>query len=241
MLEEQIDRTKNNKSQTTGWEEKFHRNVLQELWEMVKIIKQEDKAEHRSQLQSYCQKLLKMGQDRPFSPAWNQLLEISERVLSDPKNVYRNSGKLIVKEIKQAADLVLVGNSDLIKISDKLKNIASEPLNIALTDAVESNSLQEINKDEYDRIDIEQDLWSDSEARKESVNPAEEEIAEKMSDRNKDEIEGLEDLLEADDRPVNYRPCHFPRYENRISSSPRYSMAGNPADWQIHSWFCSVY
>ncbi len=201
MLEERLDRDRENKSQTREWEEQFHRDVLQELWEMVKIIKQEDKAEHRSELQSYCQKLLKMGQGRPFSPAWNQLLEISNSVLANPENVYRNSGKLIVKEIKQAADLVLAGQGKLIKVSESLKSIALiNPANGNGADPIESNSLPEIKDEDYNRIDIEEDLWSDSENGKQAAELAqEEETQAQLLDGDGDAIDELEGLLEEDE------------------------------------------
>nr|MDJ0724454.1 hypothetical protein [Prochloraceae cyanobacterium] len=199
MLEEQIEKKQEDNPDTTGWEETFHKNVLQELWEMVKIIKQEDKEEHRSELQSYCQKLLKMGQDRPFSPAWNQLLEISSLILANPKNVYRSSGKLVVKEIKQAADLVLAGQSNLIEVSDKLKKIAPESSHKIEAEELKSNSLEKNTEESDDRIDIEADLWSEAKEQEAFSNSTEEARSEQVIDNNKDAIEELNGLLDKEE------------------------------------------
>ncbi|MDJ0713128.1 MAG: response regulator [Prochloraceae cyanobacterium] len=164
MSEEKLHQTNNSNRENQGIEQSFHREVLQKLWEMVKVLKQEDRPEYRSQLQEYCQDLAKMGKEANLSLSWLELLETAEQALVDENNTYRTSGKQIIKEIKQAADLVLAGRSEEITVSDKLKELAHIESNAIATDLPEIENSDPAKGDDEAILDLGGEDWQQLES-----------------------------------------------------------------------------
>ena len=98
----------------------FKRDVLVGLREMLQLFKQEDSPENRQALQEHCQSLALLGEQLDL-PGWAELLETSRAAIAFPQNSYRLLASLIIKEIKQAQELVLVNRSVEIVPSEQLK------------------------------------------------------------------------------------------------------------------------
>ncbi|HEY9794807.1 MAG TPA: Hpt domain-containing protein, partial [Leptolyngbyaceae cyanobacterium] len=98
----------------------FKRDVLVGLREMLQLFKQEDSPENREALQEHCQSLALLGEQLDL-PGWGELLETSRAAIAFPQNSYRLLASLIIKEIKQAQELVLVNRSVEIVPSEQLK------------------------------------------------------------------------------------------------------------------------
>jgi chemotaxis protein histidine kinase CheA/CheY-like chemotaxis protein len=158
-MPEKIHSIEDNAQDPKKFEENFHRDVLHQLWEMVKILKQEDRQEHRKELQSHCQYLLDLGKGGNLPKIWSELLETAYRAIANPENSYRTSGKLIVKEIKQAADLVLAGRVEEIEIGEKLQNLAPSFSSIQINSELDWEESPEI----YDQkpINLSNDFWGE--------------------------------------------------------------------------------
>ncbi len=154
-------RTANSKSASQdnqAFREDFHRKVLLQLREMLKILKQGEQPEHRKQLQSYCQHLSNLGKQAKL-PEWVALLETAKAAIANPDNPYQASARLIIKEIKQAGKLILEDRTDKIQPSEKLQALAPRHFS-ALVD-IETNWL-EANWQEEEEV-LSHDLWQEEE------------------------------------------------------------------------------
>lgn len=83
----------------------FQNKVPQQLRQMLELFKQPPTSASRQQLQDYCQELVGLG--REFDLAnWCQLCESAQAAIAKPKNSYRTLAPIIIKELKQAQELV---------------------------------------------------------------------------------------------------------------------------------------
>ncbi|HEY9632359.1 MAG TPA: response regulator [Coleofasciculaceae cyanobacterium] len=104
----------------------FKRDVLIELREMLQLFKQQDSPEHRQTLQTHCDRLAKLGEQLDL-PGWGELLETSKAVIAYSQNSYRQLASLVIKEIKQAQELVLANRSVEITPSEQLQALVPAP------------------------------------------------------------------------------------------------------------------
>ena len=103
----------------------FKRDVLVELREMLELFKQPDLPEHREALQEHCDRLMSLGEQADL-PGWGELLETSKSAIAHSPNSYRLLASLVIKEIKQAQELVLANRSVEIAPSEQLKALVPE-------------------------------------------------------------------------------------------------------------------
>ena len=103
----------------------FKRDVLIELREMLELFKQQDQPEHREALQVHCLNLVRLGEHQDL-PGWDELLETARVAIACSSNSYRLLANIVIKEIKQAQELVLAGRSVEICASEQLKALAPE-------------------------------------------------------------------------------------------------------------------
>ena len=98
----------------------FERELLLELGEMLKILKQGDQPENRRQLQVSCQSLVNLDE----SSAWRTLLQTAQSAIADPHNSFQETARRIIKELKKGGELVMAGRSDEIETSKELSALA---------------------------------------------------------------------------------------------------------------------
>ena len=103
----------------------FKRDVLVELREMLQLFKQHDLPDHREALQEHCDRLMRLGEQADL-PGWGELLETSRAAIAHSPNSYRLLASLVIKEIKQAQELVLANRSVEIAPSEQLKALVPE-------------------------------------------------------------------------------------------------------------------
>ena len=103
----------------------FQSDVPVQLREMLQLFKQKETADSRQKLQSLCSVLGQYGDPLDLSE-WCRLLEDVRSVIVNPENSYRVLAPIIIKEVKQAQELVLSGRSNEILASNQL--IALLPL-----------------------------------------------------------------------------------------------------------------
>ena len=103
----------------------FKRDVLVELREMLQLFKQQDLPEHREALQENCRHLVRLGEQLDL-PGWSELLETSRAAIACPSNSYRLLANLVIKEIKQAQELVVTGRSVEISPSEQLQALVPD-------------------------------------------------------------------------------------------------------------------
>jgi len=103
----------------------FQTNVPQILRQMLELFKQPSTLDSRQQMQDYCQELVVLG--REFDLAnWCQLCESAHAAIAQPKNTYRTLAPIIIKELKQAQELVVQDSAADIIPSRQLQTLAQE-------------------------------------------------------------------------------------------------------------------
>ncbi|AFZ12094.1 CheA signal transduction histidine kinase [Crinalium epipsammum PCC 9333] len=101
-------------------QETFQTEVLVHLRSMLQLFKQPDSSVYRSQLQALCRQLGSLG-ERFGLPKWSELLETSRNAIANQENSTSTLARVIIKEIKQAQDLVLATREVEILPSQDLK------------------------------------------------------------------------------------------------------------------------
>lgn len=123
---------------STGWDEDedssalqliFQSDAIARLREMLKLFKQPDTLAIREQLREICRLLAAAGEQFDLHQ-WTQLLQAAEQAIANPNNTFSTLASILIKEIKQAQELVLANCADQIAIDVKLQAllpVESEP------------------------------------------------------------------------------------------------------------------
>ncbi|MBD1937485.1 response regulator [Microcoleus sp. FACHB-68] len=98
----------------------FQSDVPAYLREMLQLFKQPDGQQSRQKLQDICRSLVRAGEQFDLRN-WSELLECASKAISNPNITYSTLAPLVIKEIKQAQELVLAGLGAEIAVSSKLK------------------------------------------------------------------------------------------------------------------------
>lgn len=102
----------------------FGTEVPVRLREMLQLFKQPDAdVSGRYQLEAICRELVSMGELFDLS-AWCGLVETARRAIAESNNSYRTLAPVVIRDIKQAQDLVLAGRADEITPCAQLLEMA---------------------------------------------------------------------------------------------------------------------
>ncbi|NET89907.1 MAG: hypothetical protein F6K45_17735, partial [Kamptonema sp. SIO1D9] len=113
------------KKKASNQQQNFHKQVLLQLRAMLELFKQPDLPKNRVKLQNSCQKLVHLRANQG-QKNWVKLLQTASRAIANPQNSTAKLASIVVKEIKQAAELVMANRGDEIKASQQLQAIASK-------------------------------------------------------------------------------------------------------------------
>ncbi|MEG4987506.1 Hpt domain-containing protein [Microcoleus sp. BR0-C5] len=102
----------------------FAVEVMTLLKEMLQVFKQKESAASRSELTAVCVRLYKLGGK---IETWQNLVKTARAAIINPKNSYKVLAPLIIKELKEAGDLVQVGKVKAIVPSKNLLLLAASP------------------------------------------------------------------------------------------------------------------
>ncbi|WP_442922418.1 response regulator [Microcoleus sp. Aus8_D4] len=97
----------------------FDSDVPARMRELLQEFKQPEGPESRRQLKSICRNLKMAGEEFEL-PDWIELIETVEKAIANPENTYRALAPTVIKDIKQAQEQVLSGESESIAPSAKL-------------------------------------------------------------------------------------------------------------------------
>ena len=100
----------------------FALRVMVLLKEMLQVFKQKDSPASRQQLGLVCDKLGKLGTG---IGTWQNLVKTAAFAAQDPKNSYKVLAPVIIKEVKEAGDLVQGGKLKAIAPSKNLQLLAA--------------------------------------------------------------------------------------------------------------------
>ncbi|MFM9267010.1 Hpt domain-containing protein [Tychonema sp. BBK16] len=109
-------------AQTVGTTTNFAASVMVLLKEMLQVFKGKESAVTRQQLSDLCVRLYKLGTG---VETWQSLIKTARVAIANPKNSYKVLAPLIIKELKDAGDLVQGGKVKAIAPSKNLLLLAS--------------------------------------------------------------------------------------------------------------------
>ncbi|NJL69210.1 MAG: hypothetical protein HC894_25875 [Microcoleus sp. SM1_3_4] len=98
----------------------FNSDVPARMREMLQAFKQTEGPASRKQLKSICRNLKMAGEEFDL-PNWIELIEAVEKAIANPENSYRSLAPTVIKDIKQAQELVLCGQEAEIAVGAKLR------------------------------------------------------------------------------------------------------------------------
>ena len=101
----------------------FESDVPARMREMLQEFKQPESEESRRRLTGICGNLRRLGEEFNLN-CWMGLIEAGERAIDNRENSYRTLAPVVIKEIKQAQDLVLSGMESEIVVGAKLRELA---------------------------------------------------------------------------------------------------------------------
>ena len=102
----------------------FAAEVMVLLKEMLQVFKQKESAASRQELTAVCARLYKLGGK---IETWQNLVKTARGAIVNPKNSYKVLAPLIIKEVKDAGDLVQAGKVKTIAPSKNLLLLAASP------------------------------------------------------------------------------------------------------------------
>ncbi|MBD2740387.1 Hpt domain-containing protein [Coleofasciculus sp. FACHB-1120] len=94
------------------------------LKQMLPLFKQAETPANRQQLCTLCSRLLPMSAE---IKTWQVLVKTAHRAIANPKNNYATLAPIVIKELKQASDLLPHGKTDAIAPSASLRLLAASP------------------------------------------------------------------------------------------------------------------
>lgn len=123
------------------------------LKQMLQLFKQEETSASRQQLQKL---ILPLSQLASEQQQWQYLVKNAQSALANPKHSYRTLAPIIIKELKQAGDLLEWGRGEEITVSQELQLLATAKLpQILITlepELVASTLLQMFNRQQVSQL-----------------------------------------------------------------------------------------
>lgn len=100
----------------------FQADIPVKLRDMLQLFKEPDRPTTRQNLQSICDQLYQAG-DQFDLKQWCETIEVVKSVVGNPNNPYRVLAPAIIREVKQAQELVLARRADEIVVSSQLREL----------------------------------------------------------------------------------------------------------------------
>ncbi|MBE9016496.1 response regulator [Chroococcidiopsidales cyanobacterium LEGE 13417] len=124
----------------------FEYSVPETLRELLQLFKQPETSQTRQALQACCTQLAQMGMEYDLS-GWLTLCETAAGAIANTDNSYRTLAPVIIRELKQAQELILAHRADEITICEQLQSLS---INTFLLDWEENNSNSfELNENQF--------------------------------------------------------------------------------------------
>jgi chemotaxis protein histidine kinase CheA len=123
------------------------------LRQMLQVFKSEAHSSSRLELHNLCQQLLPLA---PQETKWQELVRLTQKAIANPKHSYLTLAPVIIKSLKQATDLIEIGQADKLQLNPELQQLANSPLpQILLTlepKAAASTLMQLFNKQQLSQL-----------------------------------------------------------------------------------------
>lgn len=101
----------------------FGEKAVEFLREMLQIFKQTATDANRKKLGYLCTKLAELDKELAIEP-WQKIVKAASQAIANPDNLYPTLAPVIIKELKMASDLVVLGQTNAIGPSPVLVQLA---------------------------------------------------------------------------------------------------------------------
>ncbi len=100
----------------------FQQEITTKMRDMLQLFRATDNAESRSQLQAVCNYFQEVGNNFDLRN-WTNLVTQIKNAIAQPSNSYRTLAPILIRELKEAQDLVLASRELEIAVSLQLQNL----------------------------------------------------------------------------------------------------------------------
>ncbi|MEG4090587.1 response regulator [Microcoleus sp. Pol12B4] len=135
----------------------FDSDVPARMRELLQEFKQPEGPESRRQLKNICRNLLRAGEEFEL-PCWIELIKAVSKAIANPENSYRTLAPTVIKDIKQAQELVISGLESSIAPSAKLLALQPAVL-VPETDFEDLLAFAQPSKSETNVVSVEDEAW----------------------------------------------------------------------------------
>ncbi|MEG4199332.1 response regulator [Microcoleus sp. Pol12A5] len=135
----------------------FDSDVPARMRELLQEFKQPEGPESRRQLKNICRNLLRAGEEFEL-PCWIELIKTVSKAIANPENSYRTLAPTVIKDIKQAQELVISGLESSIAPSAKLLALQPAVL-VPETDFEDLLAFAQPSKSGTNVVSVEDEAW----------------------------------------------------------------------------------
>ncbi|EGK86933.1 Hpt protein [Microcoleus vaginatus FGP-2] len=135
----------------------FDSDVPARMRELLQEFKQPEGPESRRQLKNICRNLLRAGEEFEL-PCWIELIQAVSKAIANPENTYRTLAPTVIKDIKQAQELVISGLESSIVPSAKLLALQPAVL-VPETDFEDLLAFAQPSKSRKNVVSVEDEAW----------------------------------------------------------------------------------
>lgn len=130
----------------------FAPDALSKLRELLQLFKQPDSPSNRSQALEHAKGLIALGEQANL-PTWVSLMQAATAAINNPENTPKILTSQVVKEIKQAYDLVVANRAEEVVTSSQLIALAAPtPVKVTKPKAAKSSPTPEVGMAELDSL-----------------------------------------------------------------------------------------
>ncbi|WP_019499958.1 Hpt domain-containing protein [Pseudanabaena sp. PCC 6802] len=104
----------------------FQEDIPAKLRDMLQVFKEPDRPTSRQNLQLICDRLYQAGDQFDLKP-WCDMLEVVKSAVGNPNNSFRVLAPVVIREVKQAQELVLAHRTEEIVVSSQLQSLLPPP------------------------------------------------------------------------------------------------------------------
>jgi chemotaxis protein histidine kinase CheA len=115
--------------------------IKEVLKQMLQLFKQPDSELNRQQIQATCKSLTAIA---PTETKWQQFVQIATQATNNRKYPYNTIAQIVIKEIKQAGDLLAISQSSQIIPSKNLQQLAATAISTTVSTTVTQTATQEV-------------------------------------------------------------------------------------------------
>ncbi len=138
----------------------FRSDVTRKLRVMLGLFKQPDRSDSRAQIQSLCNEMRGMGEQFDLS-GWCNLCAAAQEAVANLDNAYRDLAMTLIREFKQAQDLVLNARAAEVAIPSQLQAMLPIAPAEPETDLLPAEFLASAGPDLDQDLDLDLDLELD--------------------------------------------------------------------------------